>query len=79
MAGKPVVSTRCGGPEEFLDESNSILVQPRNNDELTLALLEMAVICRNFDAKQLSHQTGQRFGKETVLKMWKTFYDNQNE
>jgi glycosyltransferase involved in cell wall biosynthesis len=31
---KPVISTRCGGPEEFLNEGNSIIINPKNNHEL---------------------------------------------
>ena len=40
-AGLPVIATSCGGPEDFVNESNGILIEVDNHEELTKALLYM--------------------------------------
>lgn len=74
--GKPVISTRCGGPEEFLNEQNSICIQPKNNQELTAAILKMANEYQNYDSEKLSKEMELKFGKEAVKKMWVEFYNS---
>ncbi|MBL0310278.1 MAG: glycosyltransferase family 4 protein [Bacteroidetes bacterium] len=36
--GRPVIATRCGGPEDFVNEQNGVLVEPNNVDELSKAI-----------------------------------------
>lgn len=74
-AGKPVICSRCGGPEEFLNSENSILVDTKNNQHLSDAILKMATTFKNFDTHKLSHEMEIKFGKEAVKKMWKAFYE----
>jgi len=73
--GKPVISTRCGGPEEFLNEGNSILINPKNNLELTDAILKMATEYPHYDSHKLSNEMELKFGKESVKNMWVEFYN----
>lgn len=39
--GLPVISTRCGGPEDFIDERVGILLQPGDEDGLARALVTL--------------------------------------
>lgn len=39
--GLPVIATRCGGPEEFVNEENGLLVDVGDRDALTKAMLYM--------------------------------------
>lgn len=39
--GKPVIATRCGGPEDIVQEENGILVQVNNVDALAAAMLTL--------------------------------------
>jgi glycosyltransferase involved in cell wall biosynthesis len=73
--GKPVISTRCGGPEEFLNEGNSILINPNNNNGLSVAILKMATEYQNYDSDKLSNEMELKFGKESVKNMWVEFYN----
>lgn len=73
-SGKPVISTRCGGPEEFLNDTNSILIDPENQNQLTAAILKMANEFQNYDSEKLTNEIETKFGKETVRSMWVEFY-----
>ena len=75
-AGKPVISTKCGGPEEFLNSSNSILVEPKNNEQVKNAILKMASEFQNYDSKNLAIEMENRFGKEAVKIKLVSFYQN---
>lgn len=80
LAGKPVISTKCGGPEEFLNASNSILIPVDfNNSEthtsrLIEAILKMADTYQNYDARQMSAEITLKYGKEAVRKQWLNFF-----
>lgn len=80
LCGKPVVSTRCGGPEEFLTAENSILIAPKKREApndweaLFVALQKMSDTYQNYNTEQISAQLDSRFGKAAVEKKWLDFY-----
>ena len=41
MSGKPVISTKCGGPEEFLDPSNCLLIPVAGTGKIDPALFKL--------------------------------------
>lgn len=46
LSGIPVIATRCGGPETFLDEQTGILIDVGNSNQLLNAMME---IQRSYD------------------------------
>jgi len=75
MAGKPVIVTRCGGPEEFVNNENGILIPLNNNQKLTDAILQMSGEYSKFNALKITHNINQKYGAEAVKKMWIDFYN----
>lgn len=67
LAGKPVLSTRSGGPEEFLDSSNSILIERGNDDALLQGLLQMHENYDRFDQQKISRSIHERFNRDKIL------------
>jgi glycosyltransferase involved in cell wall biosynthesis len=64
--GRPVVSTRCGGPEEILNRP--ALGSLVDNDEVALAqgIVEMALACRSHDPATLRRAALERFGHPVI-------------
>lgn len=51
--GLPVISTRCGGPEDIVNENNGILVNPADVKELTSAILKMLSDLNSYDRTKI--------------------------
>lgn len=58
-AGLPVIATKCGGPEDFVNEKNGILVDTDDSIQLTEALLKMSKTFEKYSEDYL-----RRFAKE---------------
>jgi glycosyltransferase involved in cell wall biosynthesis len=72
--GTPVVATRCGGPEEIVDQSTGFLVPPEDPAALALAI-DCAIEARgNFHAETMHTSMVQRFGRNTVASLLRTAY-----
>ena len=66
--GVPVISTYCGGPECIVNDSNGILVQPKNVEELAQALLKMYREYNNYNKEQLREDVISQYGKAAFYK-----------
>jgi glycosyltransferase involved in cell wall biosynthesis len=80
-AGKPVICTRCGGPETFLTSENSLLIKPASKiptqseiEELKNAILTMATNHSTYNPTELSNQIELKYGKAAVKAAWLKFY-----
>lgn len=65
-AGLPVIATRCGGPESFVDESNGILVPTNDIDSLAIAMDKMHQCYSYYNSKQISESCIERFSPEII-------------
>ncbi|NJN27131.1 MAG: glycosyltransferase family 4 protein [Cyclobacteriaceae bacterium] len=64
--GKPVIATRCGGPEEFTNRRNGYVVAPGDICALANAMENMVTNISLFDARQISAWCKRRFGAREV-------------
>ena len=73
--GKPVIATRCGGPEEFINEERGKLIEVNTPEQLKSALLWMYDHHREFDPEKLKRFINENFSKEVVGKKFLQLYE----
>jgi glycosyltransferase involved in cell wall biosynthesis len=64
--GKPVVSTRCGGPEESVSEEVGMLVPPGDARALADAIGYVLGHPENYDSERIAAYTRRKFDLETM-------------
>jgi glycosyltransferase involved in cell wall biosynthesis len=65
-SGVPVLSTRCGGPEEFLVDDTGILVSPGDVDALFKGLDCMLDSLHRYSRRWISQYARERFSPQCV-------------
>jgi glycosyltransferase involved in cell wall biosynthesis len=64
--GRPVVATRCGGPEDIVDDDVGRLVEPEDPRLLAAAMLEVLARRESFEPSRLRAYALDRFSCERV-------------
>jgi glycosyltransferase involved in cell wall biosynthesis len=72
--GKPVIATRCGGPQAFVNESNGILIEPRDDKDLAQAMSRMASGTDFLDPAAIRRTISDRFSPQAVADGFITVY-----
>ncbi len=72
--GCPVVSTRCGGPEDILNEESGILVKAGDEHELAEALKKMASDYSHYDIKKIQNSAISEYGSGAFLSASENLY-----
>lgn len=72
--GKPVIATRCGGPECIVNSTNGILVPPRNPDSLAAAMRECSDDYLRFPSLNISDDCLRQFSGEAVARQLRAIY-----
>ena len=65
-SGLPAIVTRCGGPEEFVDERSGRIVLPGDAKALAEAVDYMIRHQSEFDRKAIAREASRRFGSASV-------------
>jgi glycosyltransferase involved in cell wall biosynthesis len=73
-AGLPVLATRCGGPEQFVDKSNGVLIDKNKPQQLQDGLLRMIERTDDFNRQQISNEFRQKFSAGKVGQLMTEFY-----
>lgn len=71
--GKPVVATNVGGISEMVNDSNGLLVSPKDEEALCSALSQMLDTYSQYSPEEISRQA-QRFSFEQVGKQLNLIY-----
>lgn len=71
-AGRPVVATRCGGPEKYLNDQNSLFTITDHPQKLAETIQLMVEKLKNgqFLAEKVAETVRQQFGADTIAKQY---------
>jgi L-malate glycosyltransferase len=75
-SGLPVISSDVGGIHEWINESNGILIESGNEDELLEGLISMLDNYQKFDRELLHQFAVDNFGKEIIAGRFYEIYKN---
>lgn len=64
--GLPVIATRSGGPENFVNDNVGILIEPKSKEKIVEALFYMYNNFNKFDNKDISQYTKERFSSKII-------------
>ena len=73
--GKPVISTRCGGPEFVVTDDTGVLVDVASAESLAGAMAEFLRGRVSFDAANIRRSVVERFGADAYLRNITAVYD----
>ncbi len=73
--GKPVISTRCGGPEFFVNEENGVLVDVANPQALADAMADFINDRHSFDPQTVRASVVDRFSPEAFVRNVTAVYE----
>lgn len=73
-SGLPVIATKCGGPEDFVDESNGIMVGVDSREELLQAMQKMIREIGKYNPEEISKAAIDRFSDVAVAKQIEKVY-----
>lgn len=65
-AGLPVIATKCGGPESFVNETNGILIPTENVEELAKAMSDIYYDIGWFDRNIISDYASNLFSFKSI-------------
>ena len=70
--GLPVIYTRCGAPEYYMNDKTGIQVEPENVDQLYRALKTFDR--HQFDENYISNYALKMFGEKSIAKQYETIF-----
>lgn len=74
-SGKPVIATRCGGPEYIVNDNNGVLVDVGDIAGLSQAMRFMAEHLGGYDAQTIRQDFEQRFSRIAVVRQLCALYE----
>lgn len=77
--GKPVVSTRCGGPESIINSDVGVLVENDSVSELANGILYVCMHLKDYDGDALKKYCLESFSERAVVgKLTKIYHEQRN-
>lgn len=74
LHGKPVVSSKCGGPESFVNKENGLLIDKNNLQELKTAMKEMMLNYKSYNTETLIASVKEKYSPENIGKSFYQLY-----
>ena len=74
--GRPVIATRSGGPELFVNDGNGILVPVNDVNALATAMQAMRNNYRQYDPGRIRDECVVRFGEQAIVERLEAIYED---
>jgi glycosyltransferase involved in cell wall biosynthesis len=75
LCGKPVIATRCGGPEDLVTPETGVLVDVANSAALANAMNDLLENQNKFNPQEVRKSAIERYGQTTFLHKIAQIYD----
>ncbi|MHC5310078.1 glycosyltransferase family 4 protein [Myroides sp. LJL116] len=75
-AGLPAIMTKCGGPEDFVDDTNAVLVEVNNEEQMADAMNYMIKNIDKYNNKTISIGIKEKYSPEAIGNQLSTLYKN---
>jgi glycosyltransferase involved in cell wall biosynthesis len=72
--GKPVIATRCGGPEAFIVPGNGVLIAPKDDEGLSEAMIAMAADHAHYTPATVRGSVSGRFSPQAIANGFTSVY-----
>jgi glycosyltransferase involved in cell wall biosynthesis len=66
--GRPVIATKCGGPEYIINSKNGLLIDKNNEIQLFNAMKEVLENYNSYNLNQISVECDEKYGPNTIGK-----------
>lgn len=73
--GVPVIATKCGGPESFVNSENGIMVEVDNMAELANAMKNMWQNQNTYDRRLISAKIKEKFSSDKISELLSKVYE----
>jgi glycosyltransferase involved in cell wall biosynthesis len=78
--GNPVISTKCGGPQELIDDTNGILCEVNDINSMANAMRQIYGNYKKYDREKIRKDAINKYSEEAVVKSFqKIYYDILNK
>ncbi len=65
----PVIATKCGGPENYVNASNGLIIPIDDQEKLTKALVIMYNDVKRYNREKISKEAIEKFGSHNIAKL----------
>ena len=72
--GRPIIATKCGGPEMIVNDLNGLLINTDNIDSLSKAIIYMYHNYQKYSNEIIREDFMHRFSKESTVQKYKKIY-----
>ncbi|HKP53257.1 MAG TPA: glycosyltransferase [Chloroflexia bacterium] len=66
-SGRPVIATRCGGPEFLINDENGLVVEPGQAAPLAEAIANLLTHLDRYDPHAIAADAAKRYGQDTLV------------
>lgn len=77
--GRPVITTRCGGPEHLLTQATGLVVEKNSAPALASAMKQMIRNHGNYNTSNIAKAAELEYGQKAIIAHWQELYRQLND